>query len=102
MRDINCPVCKKNIITEKKIKDADRFENYGGLSWLFIGGPIGTGLGAVLLGAKAYKKHICNEVDVKCPHCKAKITLTKDQWKEIKKLVKEVRTNERHKGQNRL
>ena len=102
MKDINCPCCKKNIITEKKLKDADRLNNYGGLAWLFIGGPIGIGLGALGLGGKAFKKHVLNEVDTKCPHCKAKITLTKEQWKEIKKLIKEVRTDERHKGQNRL
>lgn len=103
MKDINCPCCGKNIITEKKLKDADRWDNYGGFAWLLVAsGPIGYGLGALCLGTKAYKKHIQNEVDVKCPHCKKKITLTKEQWKEIKKLVKEVRDNERHKTQNRL
>lgn len=102
MKDIKCPCCKKDIITEKKLKDADRWNNYGGLSWLFIGGPIGYGLGAMLIGAKAYKKHIQNEVDIKCPHCKNKITLTKAQYKEIKNLIKKVQEDERHKTQNRL
>lgn len=102
MKDIKCPCCKKDIITTNGVKDADRWNNYLGIGCILVGGPWSLGIGAFNLGIKAFKKHVQDEVDIKCPHCKKRITLTKAQWKEIKKLIKDAQEIERHKGQNRL
>ena len=102
MKDIKCPCCGKNIITLDGVKDADRWNNYIGIGCLLVGGPFTMGVGAFNLGIKAFKKHVCDEVDVKCPHCKKKITLTKAQWKEIKSLINELQTKDRQSKQNRL
>jgi DNA-directed RNA polymerase subunit RPC12/RpoP len=58
-----------------------------GAAWtgVLAGGPITMALGAGYLGLKAFKKHIHDEVQLKCPHCGSNNTVTKDEYEKYKK-----------------
>ena len=43
-----------------------------------------------------------DEVEIKCPHCKAKLTLTRAEYKELKKEVNAILDAERKSKQNRI
>ena len=99
---LNCPKCRKSLIGNKKVKDVEnKWDVARGAAFVF-GGPIVMTTMAIGEGIRLYDKYGRDEVEVKCPHCKTKITLTKAQYKQLKKEIKEVQKQERHATQNRI
>ena len=99
---LNCPKCRKSLIGNKKVKDVEnKWDIARGAAFVF-GGPIIMTTMAIGEGIRLYDKYGRDEVEVKCPHCKTKITLTKEQYKQLKKEIKKVRDNERQSKQNRI
>ena len=99
---LNCPNCKKSLIGNKKVKDIEnKWDVARGAAFVF-GGPLVMTTMAIGEGIRLYDKYGRDEVEVKCPHCKTKITLTKEQYKQLKKEIKEVQKAERHSKQNRI
>lgn len=105
---MKCSKCGKNIIGNKKIKNRNGGVTNGTVSYaadvicMMAGGPITTAIGVGSAGVKLYKKYIKDEMVIKCPHCKAELTLTKKEYKELKKEIEAVRTKERQSKQNRI
>lgn len=100
---MKCPKCNRNLVGDKNAKAKDGAMSYVGDAALMIfGGPILTTLGALSTGAKMYDRFVKDEVEVKCPHCKAKITLTRKQYKQLKNEISEAETKARHAKQNRI
>jgi len=99
---MNCPKCHKNLIGDKKVKDIEnKWDIARGVAFV-AGGPLVMTAMAVGEGIRVYDKFVRDEVEVKCPHCKAKITLTKKQYKQLKQEIKEVQTAKRQASQNRI
>lgn len=99
---MKCPKCKQDIVGNKKVKDSDRYDWIATLSGLMLFGPVGTAAGVFVGGTRVYQKYIKDEITVKCPHCKEKLTLTKKEYKELKKEIKAVLDEERKSKQNRI
>ena len=99
---MKCSKCNQNIVGNKKVKDSDRYAWAATLSGLLTLGPIGTAAGVIVAGDRVYHKYIKDEITVKCPHCKEKLTLTKKEYKELKKEIKAVLDEERKSKQNRI
>ena len=99
---MKCSKCGKNIIGNKRVKDNDNWQNVAGTLAIIFGGPLTMACGGISIGSKLFKKHIMNEVEIKCPHCKAKLTLTRAEYKELKKEVNAILDAERKSKQNRI
>jgi hypothetical protein len=99
---MNCPKCRKSLIGNKKVKDVENKWDVARGAAFVLGGPLVMTTMALGEGIRLYDKYGRDEVEVKCPHCKAKITLTKEQYKQLKKEIKKVRDNERQSKQNRI
>ena len=99
---MNCPNCKKSLIGNKKVKDIEnKWDVVRGVAFI-TGGPLTMTTMAICEGIRVYDKFVKDEVEVKCPHCKTKITLTKEQYKQLKKEIKKITNAERHAKQNRI
>ena len=104
---MKCSKCHKSLIGTKRLGDLD-----GGIwyaidaAYIVAGGPVGTGIGALSLGAKAFKKYVKNEVCIKCPHCDTVLTFSKEEYSELKGKIKKARDKEKSKSkvikQNRI
>ena len=99
---MNCPKCRKSLIGNKKVKDVENKWDVARGAAFVLGGPLVMTTMAIGEGMRLYDKYGRDEVEVKCPHCKAKITLTKEQYKQLKKEIKKVRDSERQSKQNRI
>lgn len=100
---MKCPKCNKNLVNKSKnAKEKGSWQYWVGAGAILFTGPVGTTAGIITVGAKLFNKHILNEVEVKCPHCKATLTLTKQQYKQLKKEINEAETKARHAKQNRI
>lgn len=100
---MKCPKCNKNLVNnDKNAKAKGNWQYWLGGAAIIFTGPIGTAAGALTIGAKLFNKHVFNEVEVKCPHCKTTITLTKQQYKQLKKEISDAETKARHAKQNRI
>ena len=99
---MNCPKCRKSLIGNKKVKDIENKWDIARGAAFILGGPLVMTTMAMSEGIRLYEKYGRDEVEVKCPHCKAKITLTKAQYKQLKNEIKEVQKKERHATQNRI
>ena len=100
---MKCSVCKKELVGTKKIRDKEGWHHIVGWgAMLLAGGPVGWVSGGITVGSKLFKKHIMNEVDIKCPHCKAKLTLSKAEFKELKREINKAIEEDRHNHQNRV
>ena len=99
---MNCPKCRKSLIGDKKVKDTENKWDIARGAAFVIGGPVIQTTMAIGEGIRIYDKYIRDEVEVKCPHCKTKITLTKAQYKQLKKEIKEVQKQNRQSKQNRI
>ena len=99
---MNCPKCKNNLVGNKKVKDTENKWDVARGAAFVLGGPLVMTTMAIGEGIRLYDKYGRDEVEVKCPHCKAKITLTKAQYKQLKNEIKEVQKKERHATQNRI
>ena len=99
---MNCPKCRKSLIGDKKVKDTENKWDIARGAAFVLGGPLVQTTMAVGEGIRLYDKFVRDEVQVKCPHCGEVITLTKAQYKELKKGIKEVQKDKRHATQNRI
>lgn len=104
---MRCSVCKKELIGNKgvannKVKKSNMLWN-GAL--MIIGGPILATVGAIGLGLdllKSYKEVSKDEIEITCPHCKAKLTLTRAEFQELKSEIDKIKAEERKAKQNRV
>lgn len=99
---MNCPKCRKSLIGDKKVKDTENKWDIARGAAFVVGGPVIQTTMAIGEGIRIYDKYVRDEVEVKCPHCKTKITLTKAQYKQLKKEIKEVQKQNRQTKQNRI
>ena len=99
---LNCPKCKKNMIGEKRVREKENKWDIVRGAGFICGGPVAMTIIAAGEGIRLYDKFVRDEVQVKCPHCGEVITLTKAQYKELKKGIKEVQKDKRHATQNRI
>ena len=99
---MKCSNCKQELINNKKVKEKDSWSYITDTACIIFGGPIITTLGVLSIGAKLYNKFIQDEVEVKCPHCKAKLTLTRAEYKELKGEINKILDEERKSKQNRI
>ena len=99
---MNCPKCRKSLIGNKKVKDTENKWDVARGAAFIIGGPLTMTAMAIGEGIRVYDRFVKDEVEVKCPHCKTKITLTKEQYKKLKKEIKKIMDEERHSKQNRI
>ena len=86
---MKCSKCKRNLIDNKDIKAKGNWEYVAGLACTIFGGPVVTALGIFTLGGKLYDRFIKDEIEVKCPHCGATLTLTRKEYKELKESDRE-------------
>lgn len=98
---MKCPKCKKELFGES-IKRKGGLGTVAATACIMFGGPFTMAVGALHLGVRAFEKHVMNEVEIKCPHCKAKLTLTKDEFKELKAEMNRLQEQERKAKQNRI
>ena len=98
---MKCSVCKKDILGEK-VKEKGKWQYGVGIGAILLTGPIGMTAGAVTVAGKLFMKHVCDEVEVKCPHCGAKLTLTKAEFKELKREYNRREAEIRKSQQNRV
>ena len=104
---MKCSVCKKDLVGNKgvannKVKKSNMFWN-GAL--MLVGGPILATAGAIGLGIdlfKSYKELSKDEIEITCPHCKAKLTLTNEEFNTLKAEIEKVKAEERKSKQNRV
>jgi uncharacterized protein YbaR (Trm112 family) len=99
---MECPKCKRNLVGDKKVKDVENKWDVARGAAFILGGPVTMTAATIFEGMRLYDKYGRDEVEVKCPHCKTKITLTKEQYKELKKQIKDLQKNKRHAKQNRI
>ena len=104
---MKCSKCKKDLIGNKGV--ANNKVNKKSMFWngalMVVGGPIVGTLGAISLGMdlfKSYKELSNDEVEITCPHCKAKLVLTRDEYKYLKTKIDEIKAEERKSKQNRV
>lgn len=98
---MRCPKCKQDIFG-KKCKEKGKWQYWVGGAAILMTGPVGTAAGALTIGAKLFNKHVMDEVEIKCPHCGAKLTLTKAEWKELKDEMNRKAGEEYRAKQNRI
>lgn len=99
---MKCSKCKQELINNKKVKEEDRWLYITDTACIIFGGPIAMTLGTLSIGSKLYNKFIKDEVEVKCPHCKAKLILTRAEYKELKGEINKILDEERKSKQNRV
>ena len=104
---MKCSVCKKELIGNKGVSSnkASKKNMLLNGALMMIGGPIVATFGAIGLGMdllKSYKEISKNEVEITCPHCKAKLTLTRDEFKELQAEINRIKSEERKAKQNRV
>ena len=99
---MKCSKCKQDLIGRKKVGEKGKWEYYAGGAGLLFGGPIGMAAGTAAIGLKLYGKFVKDEVEVKCPHCGAKLTLTRAEYKELKREIDKIKEAERRSKQNRV
>lgn len=99
---MKCSKCKKELIDNKKVKEKGSWQYVTDIACIIFGGPIATTLGVLSMGGKLYNKFIKDEVEIKCPHCKTKLTLTRAEYKELKKSIEAILDEERKSKQNRI
>ena len=104
---MKCSKCKKELIGNKGV--ANNKVNKKNMFWngalMLVGGPIVGTLGAIGLGIDAYRtyKEISkDEIEITCPHCKAKLVLTRDEYEYLKSEIEKVKAEERKSKQNRV
>mgnify|MGYP003288357426 CR=1 FL=1 len=104
---MKCSKCDKGLISSKEVKSDKVNKKFmllnGGL--MLIGGPLigtlcGIGLGADLV--RGYLQHSRDEIEITCPHCKAKLTLTNEEFNTLKAEIEKVKAEERKSKQNRI
>lgn len=98
---MKCPKCKKDLLGEK-VKEKGRWQYGVGAAAILMTGPVGMLAGAATIAGKLIVKHVGDEVEIKCPHCKAKLTLTKAEYKELKEEQYRREDAERKAKQNRV
>lgn len=98
---MKCSKCKRDIFGEK-CKEKGKWGYWVGGAAVLMTGPVGAAGGAVAIGAKLFNKYIMDEVVIKCPHCGAKLTLTRAEWKELKNEMYRLEEQERKNKQNRI
>ena len=72
---------------------------------MLVGGPILATAGAIGLGIdlfKSYKELSKDEIEITCPHCKAKLTLTNEEFNTLKAEIDKAKAEERKSKQNRV
>ena len=99
---MKCSKCNQELIGNKKVKDKSRWDYVSDVTLVIFGGPVLTTIGTISLGCNLWKRFKKNEIDIKCPHCKAKLTLTRAEYKELKKEIEEILDEERKSKQNRV
>lgn len=98
---MRCSVCGRDLLGEK-VKEKGRWQYGVGAAAILLSGPVGMTAGAMTILGKLAVKHIGDEVEMKCPHCKAKLTLTKAEFKELKNEQHRREEAERKSKQNRI
>lgn len=104
---MRCSVCKQDLIGNKGVannKTSKKSMLLNG-ALMIIGGPIVATFGAIGLGldlVKSYKEISKDEVEITCPHCKAKLTLTRAEFQELKSEIDRIKAEERKAKQNRV
>ena len=76
-KELNRNIKKAGIENTKLSHAADAF-------CLIAGGPIVTAIGAFNIGRKVMTNILEEEVEIKCPHCGAKMIITKEEYKKLK------------------
>ena len=104
---MKCSVCKKELIGNKGVTNnkASKKNMLLNGALMMIGGPIVATFGAIGLGLdllKSYKEISKDEIEITCPHCKAKLTLTKDEFQELQAEINRIKSEERKAKQNRV
>lgn len=99
---MNCPKCKKSLIGDKSVKDKNYKWDVLEAAGFICGGPITMTAAVIYGGARLYNKYGHGDIEIKCPHCKEVITLSKSQYKELQKEIKAVKTKVRQSKQNRI
>lgn len=99
---MKCSKCNRELIGNKKINDKAKWGYIDSTLCIIFGGPILTTIGTIDIGHKLWRRFKKNEIDIKCPHCKAKLTLTRAEYKELKKEIEEILDEERKSKQNRV
>lgn len=104
---MKCSVCKKDLVGNKGV--ANNKVNKKSMFWngalMLVGGPILATAGAIGLGMdlfKSYKELSKDEIEITCPHCKAKLTLTNEEFNTLKAEIEKVKAEERKSKQNRV
>lgn len=104
---MKCSVCKKELIGKKGV--ASNKANKKNMFWngalMVVGGPILATAGAIGLGIdlfKSYKELSKDEIEITCPHCKAKLVLTRDEYNYLKAEIDKAKAEERRANQNRV
>lgn len=104
---MKCSVCKKELIGNKGV--ASNKANKKNMFWngalMVVGGPILATAGAIGLGIdlfKSYKELSKDEIEITCPHCKAKLVLTRDEYNYLKAEIDKIKAEERKSKQNRV
>lgn len=103
---MKCSKCKMELIGNKKIVSKEgRLGEYVGDGLLITFGGLLAPIGMLSLGSKLYnkaKKYVKDEIEITCPHCKAKLTLTAYEYEELKNEIQKIRDEERRAKQNRV
>ena len=105
---MKCSKCKKELIGNQKIKNRNGVFTNGTVSYVtdavcvLFGGPVSTAIGLGSAGLKLWKKYVKDEMVIKCPHCGTELTLTKAEYKELKKEIEKILDRERKSKQNRI
>lgn len=99
---MKCSKCKQELIDNKKVKEKGGWQYVTGTLCIIFGGGFAMTLGALTVGFKLYDRFVKDEIEIKCPHCKAKLTLTRAEYKELKKEVNAIIDAERKSKQNRV
>ena len=98
---MKCSVCKRDIFGEK-VKEKGKWHYGVGIAAILLTGPVGMTAGALTIAGKLLVKHVGDEVEIKCPHCGAKLTLTKAEFKELKNEMNRKSMEEYRAKQNRI
>lgn len=98
---MKCSKCNKELFGES-VKRKGALGSVAATAAIIFGGPFAMAIGALHLGIRAFEKHVMKEVEIKCPHCKAKLTLTKDEFKTLKEEMYRLQEEERKSKQNRV
>lgn len=98
---MKCSKCHKRLVSDKKLRNLDEGIWYAiDAAYILAGGPIGAAIGSMALSARTYKKHIKNEVSIKCPHCGTVLTLTKEEYDELQDRIKQARQRRKERRED--